>query len=252
MDTSRLRSYADEGLSQRQIAERMGCSQTTVRWHLSHEGLSTQRARHGTAQIQAALPGAVGRSGSWGEVERHLRIELGRSPRGDRLREIADQIGIPANAFLARRRSGWPEPEVPSPCWRSSGDAAEHLAAAWYTLHGFEVALAPARSRCDLLVADGGSVMRVQVKSTRTMNSATSATIALHSQLYDADAPSGANGKRTATGYPVSAVDEFFGVWYSKGGPRLFRLPYPVVEGARSLSLPGRVGAYEVAFPGGP
>jgi hypothetical protein len=113
---------------------------------------------------EADLRGAVGRSTSWTEVARHLGLAVGSSTtvlKGHALRLGIDASHLAARAYAVDPRS------VPAPSLDRLPQAGSMLAAAWFTLGGYDVSWPLEPRPYDLVVECEGVTSRVQVKTTR-------------------------------------------------------------------------------------
>jgi hypothetical protein len=100
--------------------------------------------------------------------------------------------------------------------------AAETLAAAWFALRGCVVSLPMESTAYDLLVETGGSISRVQVKTTTYGRpEGWMATVGHHPDTH-------AKGQRRLQAYDPDDIDLFFIV---DGDMTMYLIPYRAVAG---------------------
>jgi hypothetical protein len=196
-------------------------------------GLDAGHLRSNRTWSDASLVEAVAAARSWPEV----RTSLGLSERGNgslaAVRRHAARLGIDTG-HLDREQ---PPPGEP---W-SSGPRPEHLrragpmlAAAWFTLCGYEVLWPLEPCRYDLAAAREGRCHRVQVKTT-THRAGGTAVVTLSTA-----------GRRGRITYDTTEIDQFFVV---DDELNCYLIPTPRVAGRYHIRLQ-RYEAYRVVSAG--
>lgn len=215
IEESLLAGLYAQHLSQREIARRLGVSATKVRYWSRRYGLVPSQPVSSISE--SAYRDAFEKSGSIREME----LLLGTSNRNS-IRIRAEELGLDLttlgsvrNTEKGRKRSV-----------EARGAAAEHIAIAWYLMHGFQVSVPSSPARYDLLAEDNGTFTRVQVKSSD------SEVVSLCSQ----------NERKGRRGYAKSELDEFF-VLNPSG---MYRIPLRFVSGSQTITLPGRYQEFRV------
>ena len=215
IEESVLADFYAQHLSQREIARKLGVSATKVRyWSRRYSLVPSQPV---SSISESAYRDAFEKSGSIREME----LLLGTSNR-ESIRIRAEELGLDLTALgsvrnteKARKRSV-----------EARGAAAEHLAIAWYLMHGFQVSVPSSPSRYDLLAEDNGVFTRVQVKSSD------SEVVSLCSR----------SERGSRRGYTKSELDEFF-VLNPSG---MYRIPLRFISGSQTVTLPGRYREFRV------
>ncbi len=174
---SRPRSYTDQALSNavaksrswRGVLRALDLSATSasairsVRQHANDLGLDY---RHFTGQrrwTNDQLRGAVAQAVTWSDVVSTLDLRDETSKVA--LRGHAARLGIDTSHLepAPTKRPPWPIPAKPEPAHLQRSGAL--IAAAWFSLCGYDVSWPMEPARYDLLVTWGG-IQRVQVKTT--------------------------------------------------------------------------------------
>lgn len=169
-----------------------------------------------------ALRAAVARSNSWQEVADALGLIGGSG--ASTVRGHATRLGIDAHHIVARRQPNH-DSESPVPQLANLHRAGPLLAAAWFTMCGYNVSWPLEPCRYDLLVERAGSVLRVQVK-TATVRSGNSWTAWLSTT------------RRKRLPYDVDEIDDFFII---NGDLDYYLIPVGAVGGLHAI----RLSAYE-------
>lgn len=137
----------------------------TVRRHVARLGLDTSHFRGKRTWSDAQLRRAVVDAQSWDE----LLTTLCLAPRsgGERLRIKAHAVRLGLSLTHLEDSSGdLPRVAEVKPDLRYLRDAATSIAASWFSLCGFNVAIPLEPAVYDLLVAMPEGIKRVQVKTT--------------------------------------------------------------------------------------
>lgn len=133
--------------------------------HVAQVGLDTSHFRGKRSWSDAQLRRAVIDAQSWDE----LLTTLGLAPRsGDgriRVKAHAMRLGL-SLAHLENSSAPSPESGEARPDLRFLRDAAPSMAASWFALCGFNVAIPVEPAVYDLLVSTPEGIKRVQVKTT--------------------------------------------------------------------------------------
>ncbi|MDF1489996.1 group I intron-associated PD-(D/E)XK endonuclease [Tessaracoccus caeni] len=170
---------------------------------------------------EAQLAEAVRASSSWGEVVDRL------GPRGGSaaalLKGHAARLGLDVSLLGARRPSD--DVQTLRPNIRNPPRAGSLLAAAWFTLCGYEVSWPLEPCRYDLLVHGAGGMRRVQVKTTLAAKPVTR-TVYLSTTRRE---------RRT---YDPDEIDDFFII---DGDLNFYLIPVSTVGGLHAI----RLDAYE-------
>jgi hypothetical protein len=180
---------------------------------ISHAHFTGQR-RWSDDQLRAAIAGAV----SWSAAA----VTLGLTPDGgvlSGLRTRALRLGLPISHLEHRARTPEPVPGVDIARLRT---AAPMLAAAWFAVHGHNVAWPLEPARYDLVVERDAVVRRVQVKTT-TWRDDGAYSVAISSSRV-----------RGRASYSAGEIDSFFVIDGELNG---FLVPVSLVAGFQRLSL---------------
>lgn len=173
------------------------------------------------------LISAVASSTSWREV-------CGKLGSGHAtVRKRCSEAGVSVAHFGPHSKRALPLPPTPSTARVSEKlrYAAEHVAVAWYTLHGFEVLVPADPCHTDLVACSGdGASIRVQVKSTTT-------------DVFNLTRHVGTS-RSASTTYGEDGIDEFFLV---DANVKMYRVHIKDTEDAQTLSV-SRCRDNEVTF----
>lgn len=201
-----------------------------------------------SALIESVRPGPKQR---WSDDELRRLV-----PAATSWRHLGELLGVTVGATIKSRASvleidvahleaaNHMAPPITAPLPSGARDeaalrvAAESLAAAWYTLHGFNVFEPRAGAvAVDLLVESEGVVRRVQVKSTTQRQS--NGSWQLQTVCFQGQ------GRNRSRAYAVGEIDEVFAV---TAAGDMFALPAEVVVGRRAIRLGEKYEKYRVAM----
>lgn len=253
MNVDAFEPLIEQGLSQREIAKRLGCSQTKVSRFMRAHGLVTDARRGPKATYPDEIVEAlVPLSTSWEDLRRNVAERVGRTPGRQSIENAVARLELDTSHFVIghpRHPVLMPAHEAPlaSPT-RDTGypsKASEFYAAAWYSLAGAVISF-PSEARYDLIADFGGNLVRVQVKGAHLRRRESGWEARLTSLGYSADASMTAAGRRITKHYTEDEIDEFFIVC---GDGSCYRIPRAAVDGWSSVLLPGRLGSFEVERP---
>ncbi|NYD25778.1 group I intron-associated PD-(D/E)XK endonuclease [Leucobacter aridicollis] len=168
---------------------------------------------------EAGLRAAVRASHSWDEVYKKLGLDGAVS--ASTLPGHAARLRIDSRHFAARKEAGdvsnlWPN-------LSRLDRAGPMIAAAWFTLCGWDVSWPLEPSRFDLLVTRGAETRRIQVKTTTVRVGETWKAYLSNSR-----------GQRKT--YDPSEIDDFFVITGDFG---LYMIPLRVVGGMHAIHLSG-------------
>ena len=197
-----------------------------VRRHVVGLGLDTSHFRGKRAWSDAQLRRAVIDARSWDE----LLATLGLAPHsGDgriRVKAHAMRLGL-GLAHLDDPSATSPGPVEVKPDLRYLRDAATSIAASWFSLRGFNVAIPVEPAVYDLLVSTSDGIKRVQVKTT-TCYSKDGWTVVVGRRPYSAG-----NLERRVP-YDPELIDWFFIV---DGDLTIYLIPSRVIAGRIAILL---------------
>lgn len=192
-------------------------SKRSVQGHADRLGANYTHFRGSRSWTDAELAAAVVASSSWAEVARHLGIRGGSSPL--HLKGHAVRLGLDSSHF--EWRDEMPEGERAIPIIENLRRAGGTIAASWYILSGYHVSWPLEPCRFDLLVSDGGSARRVQVKTTTRKDGSS-----WHVQI--------STSGRVKTPYDPDDIDDFFII---DGDFNFFLIPIEAVAGRQAIHL---------------
>ena len=232
-DAIARRGYDDDALtaavaasrSWRAVLRHLGLTATSsaairsVRSRADRLGLD---ASHFTGQrrwTHAQLAEAVANSRSWSQVAAALGLAGGSSTGA--LKGHAARLGIDAGHLVQRKHAADRQPLRMEADPMHLPRAGSMLAAAWFTLCGYEVSWPLEPCRYDVLVQQPGQCLRVQVKTTRRSACGTW-VVSLSS------------GGRHRDAYDPDDIDHFFVI-----DPHLnyYLIPIAVVAGRSAIHL---------------
>lgn len=252
MDVNLIEQLVEERLSQREIADRLGCSQTKVSRWMRDNKISTvarrgPKATYSDALVEELTPQAT----SWEDLRRSVFERTGTKPGRESIESAVERLGVDISHFTVGHPSHPPllpvaPATVPELGAVSSSKACEYYAATWYSLAGATVSFT-SEARYDLVADFGGDLVRVQVKGTNLRRRG-GWEAQLTSLGYSAEAEVTAAGKRAIRPYTEDEIDEFFIVC---GDGSCYRIPRGAVDGWKSAVFPGRLGGFEVERPWG-
>jgi hypothetical protein len=230
------RSYDDEQLaaavaashSWRGVLRHLGLKATSsaasrsVRRQAERLGLETSHFTGQRKWTEDALASAVAAARSWSEVAEALGLAGGSSTSA--LKGHAARLGIDASHF--RRASAAP-PGSPSPRpeLANLGRSGSLLAAAWFSMCGYDVSWPLEPCRYDLVALRDADVLRVQVKTTWIKQSGSWVVMLSKS-------------RRVRVVYDLDEIDHFFVI---DGDFGYYLIPVASVGGLHAITL----SAYE-------
>jgi hypothetical protein len=136
-----------------------------VKRHVAHLGLDTSHFRGKRSWSDAQLRHAVIHAQCWDELLTTLGLALRSADGRIRVKAHAMRLGLDI-AHLESPIVNSPGPADVKPDLRYLRDAAPSIAASWFSLCGFNVALPLEPALYDLLVSTPEGIKRVQVKTT--------------------------------------------------------------------------------------
>jgi PD-(D/E)XK endonuclease len=194
--------------------------------HVGRLGLDTSHFRGKRSWSDAQLRRAVIDAQSWDE----LLTRLGLAPRsGDgriRVKAHSMRLGLDL-AHLENPVGTSTEPAEVKPDLRYLRDAATSLAASWFSLCGFNVAIPLEPTLYDLLVSTPEGIKRVQVKTT-TCFSKDGWTVAVGRRPYSI------GNRERRLPYDPESIDWFFIV---DGDLTIYLIPSRVIAGRVGILL---------------
>lgn len=181
-------------------------------------GLDVRHFTGGRRWTADELSAAVADSTTWAEVVSLLGLSGGSSETA--LKGHAVRMGIDISHF-----GRGPRPPVDMACLQASpanlSRSGSLLAAAWFSLCGYEIAWPLEPCPYDLVASRGGEFLRVQVKTTRS-RPANSWVVSLGST------------SRSSRGYDPDDIDYFFVI---DGDLDYYLIPVAVVGGLLQITL---------------
>jgi hypothetical protein len=194
--------------------------------HVASIGLDTSHFRGKRSWSDAQLRRAVIDAQSWDE----LLTTLGLAPRsGDgrvRVKSHATRLGL-SLAHLENSIAPSPDSGEARPDLRFLRDAAASIAASWFALCGFNVAIPVEPAVYDLLVSTPEGIKRVQVKTT-TCFSKDGWTVAVGRRPYSI------GNRERRLPYDPELIDWFF---ILDGDLTIYLIPSKVIAGRVGILL---------------
>ena len=197
-----------------------------VKRHVVLLGLDTSHFSNQRAWSDEALARGAAQAHSWGELLATVGIKSDSADERTRLKAHAVRLGLDLS-HLADQSQGEQGLPIPKPALKHLRDAAASLAAAWFSLCGFTVAIPVEPAVYDLLVSMTDGIMRIQVKTT-THNSKSGWVAQVGRRPY-----SMTNSARLVP-YDPGLIDLFFIV---DGDLSLYLIPSKVIAGRVGIQL---------------
>jgi hypothetical protein len=167
-----------------------------------------------------ALASAIASSKSWSQVAETLGLSGGSSTSA--LKGHAARLGIDASHF-GRAAAAPPGSPSPRPDLANLGRSGSLLAAAWFAMCGYEVSWPLEPCRYDLLAIRGAEALRVQVKTTSTMQAGRWVVVL-------------SKARRVRVVYDPDEIDLFFLI---DGDFDYYLIPVAAVGGMHAITLSG-------------
>ena len=133
--------------------------------HVAHLGFDTSHFRRKRSWSDAQLRRAVVDAHSWDELLTTLGLASASRDGRTRVKAHSMRLGLDL-AHLENSVVDTSGPAEVKPDLRYLRDAASTIAASWFSLRGFNVAIPVEPAVYDLLVTTPGTIKRVQVKTT--------------------------------------------------------------------------------------
>jgi hypothetical protein len=197
-----------------------------VRRDVERLGLDTSHFRGKRIWSDAQLRRAVIDSLSWDELLSTLGLAPGSGDGRIRVKAHAIRLGLDLS-HLENRFGNSVEPVEGKPDLRYLRDAATSLAAAWFSLCGFSVALLAEPTAYDLLVVMQEGIKRVQVKTT-TCYSKDGWAVVVGRRPYSA------GNRERRIPYDPESIDWFFIV---DGDLAIYLIPSRIIAGRVGILL---------------
>ena len=194
-----------------------------VKRHVTSLGLDTSHFRGKRTWSEAQLRRAVIDAHSWDE----LLMRLGLAPDAPDGRVRVKAHAVRLRLDLTHLEDSAPAPTEVKPDLRFLRDAASSLAASWFSLCGFNVAIPLEPAVYDLLVSVPSGVKRVQVKTT-TCFSADGWTVTVGRRPYSI------GNRQRLLPYDPELIDWFFIV---DGDLTIYLIPAQVIAGRVAILL---------------
>jgi len=197
-----------------------------VKRHVTGLGLDTSHFRGKRTWSETQLRRAVIDAQSWDELLTRLGLAP-RSPDG-RVRVKAHAVRLRLDlTHLEDAASNSPGPAEVKPDLRYLRDAATSIAASWFSLCGFNVAIPMEPAVYDLLVSMPAGIKRVQVKTT-TCFSTDGWTVTVGRRPYSI------GNRERLLPYDPESIDWFFIV---DGDLAIYLIPAQVIAGRVAILL---------------
>lgn len=197
-----------------------------VRRHVVRLGLDTSHFRGKRAWSDAQLRRAVIASQSWEELLTTLGPASASGDGRTRVKAHAMRLGLDL-AHLENPIANCPSPTDVKPELRYLRDAASSIAASWFSLCGFNVALPVEPTVYDLLVTMPDGIRRVQVKTT-TCYSKDGWTVVVGRRPYSV------GNRERRVPYDPELIDLFFVV---DGDLTIYLIPSRIIAGRVAILL---------------
>jgi hypothetical protein len=194
--------------------------------HVVRLGLDTSHFRGKRSWSDAQLRRAVIDAQSWDELLTTLGLALRSGDGRIRVKAHAMRLGLDL-AHLENPTAKPPGPAEVKPDLRYLRDAATSLAASWFSLCGFNVAIPVEPALFDLLVSVPEGIKRVQVKTT-TCFGKDGWTVAVGRRPYSI------GNRERRVPYDPELIDWFF---IMDGDLTIYLIPARVIAGRVSILL---------------
>jgi hypothetical protein len=194
--------------------------------HVSRLGLDTSHFRGKRSWSDAQLRHAVIDAQSWDELLTSLGLTPGNGDGRIRIKAHAMRLGLDVT-HLENPPINAPGPAEGKPDLRYLRDAATSIAASWFSLCGFSVAVPLEPAVYDLLVSTPQGIKRVQVKTT-TCFSKDGWTVVVGRRPYSI------GNRERRVPYDPELIDWFF---ILDGELRIYLIPSRVIAGRVAILL---------------
>jgi PD-(D/E)XK endonuclease len=161
------------------------------------------------------------------------------------LRDRAQRLGLDIS-HLGRTQSVIARSDQALPFANPSGHGGKSglsVAAKWFLDRGYVVSV-PLEPACyDLITESDDGLKKVQVKTTKRLETSGRYGVRLLRTIYDPEATPNAGGRYRQVPYLTGMVDYFFIV---TGGGDMYLIPFDVVAAKRSIVLDRKYSAFVV------
>jgi hypothetical protein len=197
-----------------------------MRRHVLHLGLDTSHFRRKRSWSDAQLRSAVIDAQCWDELLTTLDLAPGSGDRRTLVKAHAIRLGLDLT-HLENPAAPAPGSAEAKPDLRYLRDAAPSIAASWFSLCGFNVAIPVEPAVYDLLVSTPYGIKRVQVKTT-TCSGKDGWTVAVGRRPYSV------GNRERRVPYDPELIDWFF---ILDGDLTIYLIPTRVIAGRVGILL---------------